>query len=272
MEPESPDAQEPEAPVSPGVGTETPADEEPEDFSEEWLEARVQARLEERLQREQAERQTREVEERKKNQDKAYREGVAQAFQRRAPALRDVLTKAATGEFSLTDRMPNSQATYIDGILNLFSNHHAESSEVERWAMTEAIRDLTANLLPEDERPKFLEAHEDTEDFEVFMSDWKERVVADARKGYYTEAQKKDAEAQGALKYRKWLQSNPERIRALESAAHAPSSHQPGTPTGKLTLEQWRGMTREERNALGDEVNNRMQQEALRRAEAGGQA
>lgn len=215
MEPPAP-VETPEETASADTGTEPPATEEntPDTFTEDLVKARLAAAREEWEQEQEQARQAKEQEETERKRESSRREGVKAAQTRRVEAIR-----AWSAERGLSKED-------TDQLANTFLNHASEASDVERWEMTEAIRAKASEQLPETQRETFIAKHKDSDDFESFLTDFREEVVKDARTGYYTEAQKEDARAVGALQYQKWLtdKDHPERIQSLLSGTNLPKA------------------------------------------------
>lgn len=221
---------------STALGTEPPAPtiDDTEDPLEASISAKAEAIAEKKLADQKAADEAKAKEDAKKQREKQRKEGVKAQFDGWAPQMRNILERVARGELDLTQGMPHApNTTLLDGILNTFAQHGSSAQEVERMAAREMLGEVVGGWLSEDSREAFLKEHGESDDPSAFLSAAHEAVVKEARKGYYSEAQLKDAKGDGMVTYRKWLtdKGHPERLDALLSQVRGPSGSR-GTVAG----------------------------------------
>ena len=224
---QEPNAATPEA--KPGEGTDTGKPEgtaSSKDESDQDIEALLKSEVRESIAekaraealKELEDKRAEEAQERARRQaQQAHRNGYTQAFQRTTPALRNWATEQGHTE----------EETNL--LVNTFAEHHRLAIETASWELTDRLVEHLQARVPEGEREALAYDGSDA-DLGRFLDRYDAARVKDARKGYKSEAEVKQAVLDGKVDLFRKLRDNP----ALLNSRGGPRRSNGGSPGGAV--------------------------------------
>ncbi len=177
--------------------------------------------------------------------------GVATSFAGRAQAIRDFMTPFTRGE-ALPTEMD------VERIVATLNEHHAQSSRISAMNFLDDLYGEAESLFP-----GIVKNRAEHNSFKDFLSDLQTRATSS---GYVPERESKSRVKEALIERNKYLENNPDVLRAMLSKASAPkpSGQSSGTPRSMtldqidaMPVSQWQAIPLEQRQRLLTQARSR---------------